>query len=328
MRQPVHSEVRPVQTNTLNQQLDQIESLQGKVGLGYGNGALVILEMMDSVDERIRKALKQGASLPAEEAQFQAITETYRKQAGAFLREIGGLGRLEEVRQQAVPPSDNWWWWPEKIVAEKRASGLRNALRSGGIALAVLLIVVVIYQIFLKPDPSVVAAQLAIQSAERTAYEGDLEKALQIVEEGLTAAPNEPELLVIKGCLLSMIPGKAELAPQVFAEAEKWIADRETFLLLRAQVYLNLNSLDFSLRDAQAAVDANPKSAKGYLVLGQVFESSQRQDEAYVSYETASNLAGELNDSVTAAQARIKMGMLLQVMNVNSMMFPTPTPTD
>jgi cytochrome c-type biogenesis protein CcmH/NrfG len=297
--------------------------------LGYGKEALEILSYLDRANDRIIQAHNQGLAIPSEEAQFSTIIENFRDQAGAFLHEIGGLRGLEERRQHANPPETNWWWWPERIVSQKRTVSVKGYLRTGGIILGVLIVLVIVYQ-FIKPDAQTIAVQQAIQSAQVIGSEGDLQKALPEVEQGLQAAPEDPELLILKGCLLNLIPGRESEAQAVFDQAEKIVADHEMFLLQRAQTYFVFNKFDIAQTDAQQAVDLNPKSAKGYLVLGQILESQREMDKAYAAYEKASSLASENDDSVIAAQARIKMGMVMQLMGVNMFeptgITPTPTP--
>lgn len=330
MRQPIPSEVTLITSNSLGTLLDQIENLQGKIGLGYGRGVVEILSLMDRAKERVVQAQKQGLEIPSEQAQFSLIVENFRNQSGVFLREIGGVRTLEPIRQEARPLEENWWWWPERIVAQRRAVSAKAFLRTGAIIVAVLAVVVIAYQLFFKPDPSVIAAQRAIQGVQQVAAEGDLQKAIPLLDEGLSAAPNDAELLVLKGCVLSMIPGKEADAQVVFSQAEKLIANREIYLLQRAQSFYGLNNVEAAFRDAQQAVDLNPNSAKGYLILGQMLESQKEMDKAYAAYEKASNLATAQDDSFIAAQSRIKMGMVMQLMGVNSLnsfeITPTPTP--
>lgn len=330
MRQPVPGEKNSITSKSLGALLDQIDNLLGKLGLGYGSEAFEILSLIDRANERVKQAETQGLAIPSEEAQFNSIIENFRKQSGAFLHEIGGVSALEPVRQIANPPEANWWWWPERIVSRKRTVTAKSYLRSGGIILAVLAVLVIVYQLFLQPDPRTIAVQRAIQSAQLIAGEGDLQKALSEIDKGLTAAPDDPELLIMKGCLLSLTIGQEQEAQAVFAQAEKIVANQEMYLLQRAQTYFVFNKLDYAQNDAQEAVNLNPKSAKGYLILGQIFESQREIDKAYAAYEQASTLAGEVDDSVVAAQARIKMGMVMQLMGVDSFnlfeLTPTPTP--
>ena len=332
MRQPISGENVTVTFNRISELLDQIENIQGKIGLGYRDSSIEILNLMDNANDRILSARNQGLVIPSEEAQFNLIIETYRCQADVFLREIGGLSALAVFRKTKQPLDANWWWWPERIVAQKRATQAKHYVRMGAIALVVILFVVGVYQIFLKPSPSVIAAQRALQGAQQIAQQvamdgGDIQTAIPLLDEGLKSAPNDPELLVLKGSILSILPERGAEAQDVFMLAEKTINNEELFLLQRAQAYFVLNQLDLAFRDAQNAVELNPQSARGFLILGQMLESQKEFDKAYATYEKASNLASEQEDSYVAAQARIKMGMVMQLMGVNAFNPITPTPT-
>ncbi len=332
MRQPIFGENETVIYNRISELLDQIENLQGKIGLGYGKSSIEILSLMDNASDRIFAARNQGLIIPSEEAQFNSIIETYRSQAEVFLREIGGVSVLEALRDTTQPIDANWWWWPERIVAQKRATQAKYYIRMGAISLVVIVVVVGVYQIFLKPSPSVMAAQRALQGAQQIAQQvamdgGDIQTAIPLLDEGLKAAPNDPELLVLKGSILSILPDRGSEAVAVFTLAESTINNRELFLLQRAQAYFVLNQLELAFNDAQTAVDLNPQSARGFLILGQMLESQKEFDKAYATYEKASNLASEQSDSYVAAQARIKMGMVMQLMGVNAFNPVSPTPT-
>src|SRR5664279_5013245 len=146
MRQPFPSETIPITSNNLSDLLDQIENIQGKIGLGVGKKGLDLLLLCDRCDERFDLLEKQGVEVKAEKAQFEHITETYRKQAGQFLREVGGVREVEQLRSSRQPPPENWWWWPEQIVANQRAKSLKGFLRNVLIIAAIVLVVVVAYE--------------------------------------------------------------------------------------------------------------------------------------------------------------------------------------
>lgn len=327
MRQPIPREQSSISSNSLSSLLDQVENLQGKVGGGSKQVATDLILLLERCQERFHLLEDQNAHILAEKAQLEHIETVYRKQAGGLLKDLGGAGTLEELRAGRNPLEEDWWWWPERIESQKRKTALNRLLRGLAIAAGVLLVLTILYQAFLKPDPSVVAAFDAQQHAEDFATKGDFQAGLNEVDKGLQAAPNNPELLVLKGCILTQIKGKESDAAQVFALAETKLGDRELFLLTRSQTYSILGFADSGIADAQAAIALNPKSAKGYMLLGQGLEAKNDLSGAYNAYDRSSQLGNENNDPTTAAQARIKMGMMMQSMNILSTPSETITPT-
>jgi len=140
-------------------------------------------------------------------------------------------------------------------------------------------------------------------------------------------SPNDADLLILKGCLLTLLSNNDQETKAVFSQAEAALGSHETYMLARAQAFLILGKLDLANKDLQDLIRENPKSARAYLILGQVYESQQNSTAAYATYEKASNLATEANDSVVAAQSRIKMGMLMQSMGLFPVFQVSPTPT-
>jgi len=176
MRHTMPSEAQTALTSSsLGTLLDQIENIQGKIGLGFGKSAIEILYLLDQADERLKKIQENGMPLSSEEAQYSSIIELFRRQTAQLIHEAGGISVIERARAAENPPEENWWWWPERIVSQKRSDALKKAAKTGAIVFVVLLIVIILYQVFLKPDPKVMAAQEAVQSAEQTAGDGDLQ---------------------------------------------------------------------------------------------------------------------------------------------------------
>ncbi len=100
---------------------------------------------------------------------------------------------------------------------------MRRALMAG--VVAVLLLLIALYQMFLAPDPVTRERLRHQQSAESLALDGDLVGALSEVERALVLAPADPSLLVLKGSIqqgLGQLAGSAE----TFVVAEATIGDR------------------------------------------------------------------------------------------------------
>jgi tetratricopeptide (TPR) repeat protein len=263
-------------------------------------------------------------------AQFETLSLTFRRHLADFLREIGDPVKLEDARSRTSPPQENWWWRPEDLLAEERKQSANKLLRGVGIAAGILALLIILYQLFLQPDPSVIAVMDTRREAELMVLEdGDPQAGLVRVEQGLKAVPGDGELLTYKGCLLTLIGGREKDAEEAFAAAEKALGKREYMLILSAQTYSILAQPALAQARAEEAIALNPKSAQAYLIYGQALEDQKDANGAYQAYETASNLGMENDDPTITAQARMKMGILLQSMNLfpqEDLAYPSPTP--
>jgi cytochrome c-type biogenesis protein CcmH/NrfG len=176
---------------------------------------------------------------------------------------------------------------------------------------AVLLALVALYQRFLAPDAATLARIRQQQAAESLAMQGDAAGALEKVEQALVSSPRDPYLLVFKGTLQQEL-GQDPAAEQAFETAQAVLGDRVAFLLARGETYLLLRRAPAALADARAAVELNPQTAAGYMLLGRAYEITEDYPQAIFAYQQASMLAEEQGDFQTSAAARVAMGVLMQ----------------
>jgi tetratricopeptide (TPR) repeat protein len=299
-------------------QLERLEVLLGKLGMGLGpDEALEIPVLMDQVYLYIQQTDPENQGGKSASAQFDTFSQTYKKHLAVFLREVGDPAKLEAARIAANPPVEHWWWWPEEALAAQRRNSVKQGLRTLAIVVGILAVLVIVYQLFLQPDPKVIAAMNAQRDAEMLAQTSkDYPGAVARIDQGLTQSPGNSDLLVLKGALLTLIGDREKEANALFDEAEKQLGNREMMLLMKAQNYSILGKPDLSQSTAMEAIGLNPQSAQGYLILGQALEDQRDTTGAYAAYEKASTLGMENNDPTVTAQARMKMGMLMQSMNL------------
>ncbi len=313
-----------LQPLSLSAFLDSIENKLGKLSAGQKEQALSVLEDLDEAKRRIAQAEEQGAWVKAEKAQFDSICASLKTGAGQFLRQLGGASELTAERARRNPPRENLWWYLDEIDAAARRRTVLKAVRSGAILLVVIAVIVLVYRLFLAPDPKLIAVVNAQQSADQYFGQNDLEKALAEVEKGLETVPDSPDLLIYKAAIYEAT-GRAAEAAGLFAKAKELLGDDENFTLARAQVYLMMHRP----ADAEAVLNdwigVRPQSARAYLLLGQTYEDLGDQFKALESYEKSSELANQDQDSTTAAQARIKQAMLMQILG-SSPVYITSTP--
>jgi tetratricopeptide (TPR) repeat protein len=305
-------ENRPLtRADELRHQLDELEAKLGRLGYGLGREALTILPLFDAVSATMASFQAEGQSMRAEWARLETASAALRRKATVFLREIGGTRALQGARRTHQPLPANWWWFLDQVVADKRRAQLRQLLMTAAGTVGVLLLLFALYQRFLAPDPATRARLEHEQAAENLVLEGDLATALSEVDQALAIAPGDPSLLIFKGGLQQALGQKAA-AEETFSQAEAAFGDRETFLLARGQMYLRLDQAQAALSDAEAAIQLNPESASGYLLLGRANEWLENYQQAIAAYEQAATLADAQGNSQIAAMARVNMGVLMQ----------------
>ena len=175
----------------------------------------------------------------------------------------------------------------------------------------VLLLLFVLYQRFLAPDPATRERLRHQHNAENLALQQDIAGALSEVEQALTVAPDQPELVVLKGVLQREL-GQDSASEETFAAAEAAFEGREDFLLARARASLLTGQPESAVADAQEAVELNPQLANGYVLMGRAHEQMGEHLEAIFAYEQAIDLAEEQGNYQLAGTTRINVGILMQ----------------
>lgn len=296
---------------TIGDDLDRIEIKVGKIGMNSTEQSRALLSELDSVYEKMN-------SLPDESrktliAQFDAVVTRLRKDASLFLRDLGGAGVLAEARAKLNPESERVWWYLDQYLVDKRRKSLRRTAITAGILAAALVVLGILYEVFLAPDPEVAARYSYQQSAQDSLIYGKPEDALKHIDEGLGIVPGDPTLLILRGVILEKLNRQAE-AEQDFSKAGAALSQEE-FLLARGQDYLLAGLSEKALVDAEETIKVNPKSVTGYLLRGQVYETTGETQKALADYETAYQIADQSKQYELAALSRTRMAMLVQSMS-------------
>lgn len=314
---------------TISDDLDKIEILVGKIGFNTREQTLQVLYSLDVVSAKMSR-LENGQSLKTARAQYEGILAKLDKEASGFLRDLGGVQVLRQTRSQVNPPKDHSWWYLDVSLAQRRNSSIKRLLITAGAILVLLVVLGFVYQTFLAPAPEVAERYSREQAAGDALIAGDLEKALKEAEAGLLLAPQDAGLLILKGVILDGL-GKSGDAQVAFEAAQKVLPNQEEFLITRGQHYSMSNQLDKALSDATDVLRLNPESAQAYLLIGQVYEIQKDYQKALDAYDQAYTISDKQKQYEMAALARMRMAMLMQVMNVQItppdwMLTPTPTP--
>jgi len=312
-------EFRATPSAQVRELLEQLEAHIGRLEHDSREEVRNILTLFDAVQARIVELEHAGASLPTEKLRLETVSNAFRRKAKTFLRTVGGSEGLADLRSEQAPAPEQWWWFVDQWWAEQKTAQRRRRAKSLLIGAAVLAIVAVVYALFLAPDKTVSETMRLQQMAEQLAKIGDDTAALDMVNEALALSPDSANLLAFKGILQTRLDAETEAAT-TFTAAEAAAGSREQFLLNRAQVFLVLGQPEAVLADAEAAIAANPQSARGYLYLAQANTDLGNFVEAEKQYDEAGRLADEAGDVEIAAIARVQKAYLYQ-----QLFLPTPT---
>jgi tetratricopeptide (TPR) repeat protein len=297
---------------TVGDELDRIDIKIGKIGLNSSAQSIELLSEMDAVNTKI-SSLPQGKTRQELIAQFEGSQAKLIKEANQFIRDAGGIKRISEAREKAHPGPEQSWWYLDQMRHAKRQAQLRRVLTTGSIIVVALIVLSVLYNRFLAPDPQVTALYSSEQSARDNMMAENLPEALASVEKGLAIDPQDATLLILKGVILEGL-NRGNDAQASFNMASKSVS-KEDFFLLRGQAYIMINQTEKAMIDSQEAIKNNPDSAQGYLLLGQVNETVGQSKTALDNYQKAFEISDKQQQYELAALARTRMAMLMQSMN-------------
>jgi tetratricopeptide (TPR) repeat protein len=305
----------------LSDLLDEVEIKLGKLK-GSGDQAVQIFLMMDEVATRLADADED--SLKAARAQYEYVLADIEKNATAIIREVGGVGRFQGLRNQHHPGESQVWWFLDQHLAAKRRQSLTKALKWVGALAVILVILTIVYQKFLAPDPALIAKMDHQRSAQDAIESGDLSTALNEANKSISYAPDDASLVILKGVILQKL-GKMDEANAAYQQAETMAGSSENFLLTRAMTFIQSGDPQQAIVDCQEVIKANKDSAEAYYYMGMANDSLRNTNAAIDNYQIASALAEKQNKIELAATVRMNLAMAMQ--SAQSMM-PTFPPTE
>lgn len=295
----------------LRQILTTLEKRLARLSDQSPQQALEILALLDQA-ELLRQRLRAAGMDPkSEETYLETIHNQFQSQAARYLSQIGGARALVQARQARPTEPQNWWWQIDQWLAERRRIALRRALIGAGLALIVIVVGVLLYQRYLAPDPEYIARISYQQVAENALLRGDYEVGLQEVEAALEIAPEEVELLILKGLLLE-VQGELEAAAEAYQQAEQNASSPAAYYEKRAAYYLMAGLYEQTIQAADQAIAANPQSIMGYLHKAQAYDSQNLYPQALENYEKADELAQNSGNAQLQVIVRVNMSNLLQ----------------
>jgi tetratricopeptide (TPR) repeat protein len=316
------------QYETLSESLDRLGALMGRLEQDMEINHLEILSQIDEINDRIKLLESEGKKPVAESAQYEYITAILRKNAGKFVRGIGGESAMAAARQKANPPADYWWWYLDQYILQQRRATLKKFLVGVSIVVVAFFILSAIYNRFLAPDPATQARITHTMLSDTKINQGDFAGALTEIDQALKYSPKDTDLLLTKGVLLQKF-GKEEDATKIFTQVEDLMKNQVTFFTNRSLVYLKIGDPQRGLLDAQEALKINPKSPEAYFYMAKSLEDLNQIPKAIEAYQTASSLASDQGKSELEAVIRMNLGGAMQKGGMpgdNSSITPTASP--
>lgn len=298
-------------TTELRAQLEYLED--ASIGLGRKDKAFILdyFARLDRVYD-IFQALEGTAEidLRAEHVQYETVLSRLRQEASPILHRLGGPHGLASLRPETATAAEQPWWFIDRYVGEQMALQRKRILLGMGILTAIALVVVVLLNTVLKPDPVVTALKAHNDAAfAALLQESDYETALDEINQALAVKPDDLESLIVKGVILEQTGQTAE-AEAIFEQAVGLAPGPEFVYWMRGQILLQLNQIEEALRLAETAIEINPDFPQGWFLAGQVYERMGDLNAAFNNMETASNLALEQGDDALYAVIRVNMGYL------------------
>ena len=301
----------PGQTTELQDLLDEAEDISVGLGRRDKETLLSFMEQLDSIQHLIQTMeTVQGSDLRPHKNQFDTIISRFLRAAGSILTTLGGATTLHAIRPEGAAPETHPWWFVDHYVAERRAQTLRQWMKIG-IGLAVVaLILGVLFNTVLKPDPAVVEAQARYEASLKALAETrDYETALAEIDQGLAVRPDDFEALILKGIILQLME-RPDDAEAVFDEAAALAPSQEFVALGKGRVRMMLGHPLIAKELAEESIALNEEFAEGWFLLGQTYDQLGQTPEAFEAMEKASELALEQENDTLYAIIRVNMGYL------------------
>lgn len=321
------SQIRRSQTpgDRLRDVLTDLEARLGKLGFAETPDPIEIPALFDRADDLLQRLEEQGLSVTPERARFGTAARQFRRKSKVFLKQVG-TQKLREARQAANPPAENWWWYVDELHAEEQRTQAKRTLRFIALAAVVLALLAGAYILFLRPDEATRQRIAYEQQAERALSEGAPAAALEALNLALSYAPDDGDLVVLKGVTLVLL-GQEDGAETTFAEARALFDSAEAFYVSRAQAFMAANRPDLALKDSEEIVERNPDSAIGYFQMGNANTALGNLREASLKFEKASELANKAGQTELEGMARVQLANTTMML-ISATQQATPTPQE
>ncbi len=291
----------------LRELLSAFENRQPKFKSLNSDQALTLLQDLDKVYDLFAQLESADTNLLPEQGRFESIQIQVQKNAAQILKAIGGSTLL--YKHRPVSEQERWWWSIDELVAENQRQQLKRLALSGALVLAILGLLVLLYNTILAPSPEAIARVEAENDAYTAISLGDYETALAAIEQGLEVVPTDANLLIFKGVVQELL-GVETAALASFEQAMVNLDEQKSFFLGRGLLYLRTSQFDKAENDARTIIQLDDLVSAAWLLLGQTLEAQDKREEAIAAYQTAGDIALANGENEIVVMSRIALGRL------------------
>jgi hypothetical protein len=252
-----------------------------------------LFEMLAAVEFTMAKLESFGTDLRPEASRLESLHDRIAHDATKMVKLLGGVGAYVAVRQSLQPATDGPAWQLDRMLAAQRTQRLRTFLVTC-VTLAVLSGAFWWFRdTLLPPDP---IGDIA-DAAQRTLLEGgSAQAALAQIDAGRSVLLDDVDA------------GKSREAA---AQAAAQIGERQ-FLLERATLNVQIDRPAAVIADANALIALDPQIPEAYYLRASGHELRNENSEAIADLEKCAALAEAQENATLFANARIRLGNLMQ----------------
>jgi tetratricopeptide (TPR) repeat protein len=261
----------------------------------------------DAAHRRLEQLVAEGADLRGEAARLGTIDERIVRSARPIVQSLGGTAELAALRQQIAPGTDARWWLLDHELDLRRQRLLRQI---GTIVVVVAIVILAGYlarPILFPSDPVGDAVNAATRALESNSIPG----AIAAIDSGLAKIPTSTELLIWKGILLEK-SGNQQAGTASYQQALAHAESDRDFYLQRAIVSVRLGDYARVVTDTTTVIQKYPDAADAYYVRASGYDGLGERTEAIADLEKCADLAQASGNDALFAQARVRMGTLMQ----------------
>jgi tetratricopeptide (TPR) repeat protein len=269
--------------------------------------ARLLMENVTAAHRLLDSLQATGADLRGEEARLGTVDDRIVRYADDIVRALGGRPALVALREQVAPRTTERWWLLDAELDRRRQQRLKQL---GILAVVVAVILVAGYiarPVLFPPDPvgdAVTAASRALDTKNPTA-------AIAAIDSGLAQLPTNTELLIWKGALFERA-GDQKSADAAYQQGLSYADSEREFYFQRALAYVRMGEYARVVTDTTTLINQYPDMSEAYYIRATGYEGLNKRSQAYSDLEKCSELAQAVGNDTLYAQARVRMGTLLQ----------------
>ena len=266
-----------------------------------------LMENTDAAHRLLEQLAANGADLRGEAARLETVDERIVRNARPIVQSLGGRAGLVTLRQQIAPGTDARWWLLDHELDLRR----QRLFRQLGAVIVIIAIVIlagyIARPVLFPPDPVGDAVNAATRALETEGIPG----AIAAIDAGLTKMPTSTELLIWKGMLLEK-SGNPQAGAASYQQAQAHSESDHDFYLQRAMVFVRVGDYARVVTDTTTVIQKYPDAADAYYVRASGYEGLGMRNEAIADLQKCADLAQAAGNDALFAQARVRMGTLIQ----------------